>query len=76
MARKKKWIQEAVEKPGALKRSVRRKYGSRGFTSKGTIKVSVLKKEAKKKGKTGKRARLAWTLRKLGRKKRRRRRRK
>jgi len=63
--RRKLWIQRAIEKPGALTRTVKRKYGKKGFTKRGTIKVSVLRKLAKRKGVTGKRARLALTLRKL-----------
>ena len=59
------WIQEAIKHPGALRAYVKRKYGSRGFTKKGTIKVSILRKLAKKKGKVGRRARLALTLRRL-----------
>jgi len=62
------WIQEAIEKPSALRRYVKRKYGKRGFTRRGTIKVSVLRRLAKRKGITGRRARLALTLRKLRRK--------
>lgn len=62
------WIQEAIEKPSALRRYVKRKYGKRGFTRRGTIRVSVLRRLAKRKGITGRRARLALTLRKLRRK--------
>lgn len=61
----KKWIQKVIKKPGALKSYVKRKIGNRAFTSRGTIKVSILKKLAKKAGKIGNRARLALTLRKL-----------
>ncbi|MCR6692289.1 MAG: hypothetical protein MRT15_07850 [archaeon YNP-LCB-003-016] len=71
--RKKKveyWIQKAIKNPGSLRRYVKKVYGSRGFTSRGTIKVSILKKLAKKPGKVGKRARLALTLRRLATKKR------
>jgi len=60
-----RWIQSAVKNKGALRRYVRRVYGKEGFTERGTIKVSVLRELAKKPGKTGKRARLALTLRKL-----------
>jgi len=63
--RRKFWIQRAIEKPGALTRTVKRKYGKKGFTRRGTIKVEVLRKLAKRKGVTGRRARLALTLRKL-----------
>jgi len=63
--RRKRWIQQAIEKPGSLRATVRRRYGNRGFTQRGTIKVKVLHELAKKKGVTGRRARLALTLRKL-----------
>jgi len=63
--RRRFWIQRAIEKPGALTRTVKRKYGKRGFTRRGTIKVEVLRELAKRKGVTGRRARLALTLRKL-----------
>jgi len=59
------WIQEALQRPGALRAYVRRRYGKRGFTPKGTIRVALLKRLAKKKGKLGRRARLALTLRRL-----------
>ncbi len=63
-----KWIQEAIEKPGSLREYIRRKYGKRAFTSKGTIKVTYLRKLLRSKTvdeKTKRRARLALTLRKL-----------
>jgi hypothetical protein len=56
--KKKKWIQKAIEKPGALRKSLKVKEGK-------DISVSKLEKAAKKGGKMGKRARLALTLRKL-----------
>ena len=59
------WISGAIEREGALRKTVQRRYGKRGFTSRGTIKTEVLNKMAKEKGVTGKRARLAKTLRKL-----------
>ncbi|MHA1829057.1 MAG: hypothetical protein ACTSX6_10480 [Candidatus Heimdallarchaeaceae archaeon] len=65
MGKNERWIQEAIEKPGSLRNYVKRKYGKRGFTRRGTIKVKILRKLAKKKGKVGRRARLALTLRKL-----------
>lgn len=58
----KKWIQAAIKKPGALRKSLGAKKGK-------NIPVSKLQAAAKKKGKLGKRARLALTLRKLGRRK-------
>ena len=54
----KKWIQKAIKKPGALRKSLKVKSGK-------DIPVSKLKKAAEKGGKMGKRARLALTLRKL-----------
>jgi len=52
----KKWIQKAIKKPGALRKSLGVKKGK-------TIPESKLKAAAKKGGKTGKRAILAETLR-------------
>ena len=54
----KNWIKGAIKKKGSLRKALKIKKGK-------TIPVSELKKVAKKKGKTGKRARLALTLRKL-----------
>ena len=54
----KKWIQAAIKKPGALRKSMGVKKGE-------TIPVKKLQKAAKKKGKMGARARLALTLRKF-----------
>ena len=59
------WIQGAIKNEGALRRTVQRQYGKKGFTKRGTIKVEVLRELSKKGGKTGRRARLALTLRKL-----------
>lgn len=56
--KKKKWIQKAIEKPGALRKSLKVKEGK-------DIPEAKLEKAAKKGGKMGKRARLALTLRKL-----------
>jgi len=58
----KKWIQKAIKKPGALRKSLRAKKGKK-------IPLPKLKAAAKKKGKLGKRARLALTLRKLSKRK-------
>ena len=52
------WIAGAVEKPGALRKSLKVKKGKK-------IPVKKLEVAAKKKGKLGKRARLALTLRRL-----------
>jgi len=55
-AKKGGWIQEAIKKPGALRKSLGVKKGK-------DIPASKLNKAAKKKGKMGQRARLAKTLR-------------
>lgn len=65
MKKNRRWIQKAIKKPGALRAYVKRKYGSKAFTKKGTIKLEILRKLAKEKGTIGRRARLALTLRKL-----------
>jgi hypothetical protein len=54
-----KWIQKAVTKPGALKKALGVKKGEK-------IPAGKLAKAAKAPGKMGQRARLAQTLRKLG----------
>ena len=54
----KKFIQKAIKKPGALRKSLGIKKGKK-------IPASKLKSAAKKKGKMGQRARLAMTLGKL-----------
>ncbi len=54
----KKFIQKAIKKPGALRKSLGVKKGEK-------IPASKLKSAAKKKGKMGQRARLAITLGKL-----------
>ena len=79
MSRNDYWIQDAIKRKGALTQYVYRKYGKRGFTiSRKTgrlkIKQEVLNELAKKPGTTGKRARLAKTLRKFRKRRRRRRR--
>lgn len=66
-ARKRRnWISGAIRKPGALRRSLRVKKGQK-------IPVAKLRTAAKKGGITGRRARLALTLRRLGGRRRRRR---
>ena len=55
---KKMWIQEAIKKPGALRKTLGTKAGK-------TITMGKLEKAASKSGVTGKRARLAMTLRKI-----------
>ena len=53
-----KWIQSAIKKPGALRKSLGVKTGEK-------IPMSKLNAAAKKPGKMGQRARLAKTLRKM-----------
>lgn len=59
MAKGGKFIQEAIKKPGALRASLGVKAGK-------TIPAKTLAKAAKAPGKMGQRARLAQTLKKLG----------
>lgn len=54
----KKWIAGAIKKPGALRKTLGIKKGAK-------IPAKKLRAAAKKKGKIGKRARLALTLRKF-----------
>ena len=54
-----KWIQKAIKKPGALRQAIGVKKGEK-------IPAGKLAAAAKKPGKMGQRARLAQTLRKLG----------
>lgn len=54
-----KWIQKAIKKPGALRKELGVKEGK-------TIPAKKLASAAKKTGTLGKRARLAQTLKKLG----------
>lgn len=54
----KKWIQSAIKKPGALRETLGVKKGEK-------IPTGKLKAAAKKPGKTGQRARLAMTLKKM-----------
>lgn len=63
MARKKKyWIQEAIQKPGALRAQAKREGA---LTKSGKIKEEWLNEKAKEGGTIGRRARLAKTLQKL-----------
>jgi hypothetical protein len=57
-AEKKKWIQKAIKKEGSLRKTLKVKKGEK-------IPEKKLEAAAKKGGKTGKRARLAMTLKKL-----------
>ena len=63
---KTKWIQEAIQKPGALRETAKRKGLIEGEEK---LSKSDLKKLEKVGGKTGQRARLAATLKGLGKKK-------
>ncbi len=54
-----KWIQKAIKKPGALRSALGAKEGK-------PIPAAKLAKAAKAPGKMGQRARLAQTLKKLG----------
>ena len=55
----KHWIAGAIKRPGALHRRAAR---TGGLTKKGKIKASWLAKWVKKKGRAGKQARLARTM--------------
>ena len=59
--KKKKWIKGAIKKPGVLRKTLGVKKGKK-------IPAKKLRAAAKKKGKTGQRARLAMTLKKMRRK--------
>jgi hypothetical protein len=62
----KKWIQGVTRRhPGALRRTVKTRYGRRGFDKHGRIKSEVLTKMSHEKGVTGKRARFAKQLRRM-----------
>jgi len=58
----KKWIQKAIKHPGALRKSLGAKKGK-------PIPAKKLAAAAKKGGKTGQRARLAITLKKMSKRK-------
>jgi len=58
MAEKKKWIQSAIKKPGALHKQM-------GVPAGKNIPAGKLAKAAKSGGKLGQRARLAQTLKKM-----------
>jgi hypothetical protein len=62
VAKKEKWIQKAIKKPGALREQLGVKKGEK-------IPAKKLTAAAKKGGKLGQRARLAQTLSKLRKKK-------
>lgn len=58
----KNWIAGAIKHPGALKATAKR---AGAVSSKGKIQAAWLVMQAKKSGTTGKRARLALTLKKM-----------
>jgi len=62
--KKRYWIKRAIKHPGALRRTLKVKKGKK-------IPLKKLRAAAKKKGVTGRRARLALTLRKLARRRKR-----
>ena len=62
MAKKENWIQDAIKKPGALRRTAKK---AGGMTKGGTISEKFLDSAASKRGKLGQRARLAKTLKKF-----------
>ena len=76
MRKNEKWIQQTPIKKGALRNTVKHQYGKKGFTGKGTIRMTILHKMAKKRTKTGKqtrnarRAQMALNFRKMRKKKR------
>lgn len=61
-AKKKKFIQSAIKRPGALRAKAKE---AGAITKEGTIKKSFILAKAKKKGRTGQQARFAITLAKL-----------
>ena len=58
-----RWIQAAVSRPGDLTAKAKR---AKALTKQGTIKVAWLRAKAKGSDRTARQARLALTLRKLG----------
>lgn len=72
----KNWIQTAIERPGRVKKYVKRVYGSKAFDSKGRIKTKYLNLALKRAEKNGNDSlasaiRLAKKLKRLGKKKKR-----
>ena len=72
---KKKWIQKAISEEGSLTDYVKRRWGNKALTKKGTIKIKYLNqiikdyKQGKVSLKTYRRAVLAKTLRRIAKKK-------
>jgi len=66
-----KWLAGAIKKPGVFTKYVHDKYGNRAFTKRGTIKIGYINKiikDPKTSSITLKRARLAKTLKRIGKK--------
>jgi hypothetical protein len=63
VASKGNWIAGAIRHPGALRKQAKK---AGALTKKGTIEQDWLNEQAKKGGTIGRRARLAKTLKKLG----------
>ena len=64
------WIKEAIKKPGSLRAYIARKLGEKGFTNRGTLKISELNKVLSGKygdvtERTKRRIRLALRLRRF-----------
>ncbi len=57
-----KWISKAIKRPGSLRKTAKK---AGALSKKGTIEADWLNEQAKRGGKTGQRARLAKTLKKL-----------
>jgi hypothetical protein len=65
------WIQQAIKRPGSLRKWLRKKYGSKAFNKDGTIKVTFLRKLLKSEDvskRIKRKIRLALMLRKLSKK--------
>jgi len=65
------WIQQAIRRPGSLKKWLRKKYGNKAFKKDGTIKVTFLRKLLKRKDvskRIKRKIRLALTLRSFSKK--------
>lgn len=71
---KDRWIQDAIERPGRVRRYLKRLYGDKAFTKDGKIKLSYLRKAKKRAERSGNRSlvqaiNMAFTLRKIRKKK-------
>jgi len=45
--KKDRWLQEAIRRPGRVRRYLKRKYGDEAFTKRGTIKIKYLREALK-----------------------------